>query len=377
MDSSGAEPGHRNAPSSRGGIVLVSLYSWTCVTIGVAAARFIIGRLHRVKFGFDDATVVAGSTIYIGATVCWHLAVNNGLGKHSYETESITDYFKFSYTAQLLQIAVMGLAKLSSGFLVGRVVPQTRQKNIVLFGTVGFWALFSLPAFAFQCSFPAPWVYDNSRCSHGGLLYTVIALNIISDLVLSAWIFPVLHGLQMNTVRRGTLAVLFGSRALVPVASIAQIWAAAKAMKSQDPTWDGFELAIMYQIVTSLSLIVASLPRIKRFLSSAGTGISNARVHDGELATSIPLKFRGGSQSGGETLKLTPSNSGKFTATVVSGKSNKKEKGRAHQEWHKFVSMGSTQDEHTSTSSLFENPRGVMLQQEVTVQVENSDRGEV
>jgi hypothetical protein len=55
------EPGPRIAPSVRGGAILVSLYSWTCVTIGVAIARFIIGRIHRVAFGLDDVTILCAS----------------------------------------------------------------------------------------------------------------------------------------------------------------------------------------------------------------------------------------------------------------------------------------------------------------------------
>ena len=55
------EPGPRNAPSVRVGAILVSLYSWTCVTIGVAIARFIIGRIHRVAFGLDDVTILCAS----------------------------------------------------------------------------------------------------------------------------------------------------------------------------------------------------------------------------------------------------------------------------------------------------------------------------
>lgn len=61
MDLRSLGAGHRNAQSVRGGVVLVSLYSWTCITVGVAIARFIIGCIHKVNFGLDDGMALCGS----------------------------------------------------------------------------------------------------------------------------------------------------------------------------------------------------------------------------------------------------------------------------------------------------------------------------
>jgi hypothetical protein len=120
--------------------------------------------------------------------------------------------------------------------------------------------------------------------------------------------------------------------------------------------------------VTSLSLIAASLPRIKRFLNTAGGDSLRPRITEAEIALST--RAMGGSASGTESLKLVPSTTARTTTTVMSGGSKKpKDKAKIQYEWEKFMSMGTTQDEHTSTSSLFEH-QGVMMQQEVTVQVE-------
>lgn len=70
MDPFGSDPGPRNAPSARGGILLVSLYSWTCITIGVAVARFVVAYIHKVEFAFDDFMVLA-------ATVSGRSAMND------------------------------------------------------------------------------------------------------------------------------------------------------------------------------------------------------------------------------------------------------------------------------------------------------------
>jgi len=96
------------------------------------------------------------------------------------------------------------------------------------------------------------------------------------------------------------------------------------------------------------------------------------RIRDAEMAPSIRGIKIGKSRI---PLKLVPSGSGKFTTTVESKGSSSKTVKEKHKEpdWQKFVSMGSHSDEHTSTSSLFEQ-QGVMRHQEVTVQVERKTR---
>jgi hypothetical protein len=54
----------------------------------------------------------------------------------------------------------------------------------------------------------------------------------------------------------------------------------------------------------------------------------------------------------------------------MSGSSKATDKTKVTSDWQKFVSMGSKQDDQNSTSSLFEH-YGVLLQQEVTVKVED------
>lgn len=99
MATTSLEPGPRNASTVRSGVVLVSLYSWACITVFAAVARFIIGSTHRVDYGLDDVLVLVGlvsrpifflerltdtmaQIIYLGATVATHFMVNGGLGKH-------------------------------------------------------------------------------------------------------------------------------------------------------------------------------------------------------------------------------------------------------------------------------------------------------
>ncbi|PSN70882.1 hypothetical protein BS50DRAFT_269101 [Corynespora cassiicola Philippines] len=376
MVIAGPEEGPRYAPSGRGGAVLVSLYTWTCITLGVACARFIIGRIHKVNFGPDDGMVLTGSILYLAATVSWQYAVDAGLGKHISEVSpSDADiYFKTKYAGQLLAVVVMTLGKLSSAFLIGRVAPQSLLNKVVLFGSVVSWSVYSLFAVAFQCGTSQPWVMNEQKCHGGSLMVSVIVFDMVSDILLAVWILPVLRPLHMDRRRRRTVAILFGARIIVPFVGGVQVWAAIKAAQTEDPTWDGFALAILTKTVSSLSLIIASLPRIKRFLGAGGSGMLYPQIDDTEIVLSAMGPSKGGSH-GDEPLKLVPSSSGQFTTTVESGsgKGKQKEKSKTQQDWQKFVSIGSKRDEHTSTSSLFDNADGVVRQQEVTVEIGRSE----
>ena len=119
--------------------------------------------------------------------------------------------------------------------------------------------------------------------------------------------------------------------------------------------------------VSSLSLIVASVPRIKRFLGASGSGMLYPDIQETEL--SVSRKSSGGRIE----PKLVPSGTGNFTVTVSSrGTREKKNKLCGHLDWH-TPSMGTSADEHASTSSLFgaDEREGVIMQQDVIVSVED------
>ncbi|KAF2731538.1 hypothetical protein EJ04DRAFT_579083 [Polyplosphaeria fusca] len=372
MASPDAQPGGgpRIAPSPEGGIVLVNLYAWTVVTLMVAAARWIIGKIHNVKFGFDDVMIFGGTIVYTASAVPWHFAVTSGgLGKNfsDLDTNRAAVYFKSAWAAQLLQLAAMSFAKFSSAFLASRVASQSCRENTVLFGMVAFWAVSSQLLCGLQCGFLEPWS-GTPKCSHGGPVFAVIALNMVSDALLAWWIVPIIRPLKIDRAKRRTVVVLFSSRAIIPFICIAQLWAVAKAVRGNNPTRDGFPIAILHQTITGLSLIVASLPRIKRWIGTAGSGMLDCRITEHELALSTD--DAADSHHSGGSLKLVPLDSTRFTTTVRSNGGKKKSRPK-QTDWDRLVSMGSGQDDHTSTSSLFDRQ---VVMKEITVHVEDNDR---
>ena len=116
-----------------------------------------------------------------------------------------------------------------------------------------------------------------------------------------------------------------------------------------------------------------NVPRIKQFLGAGGSGILYPRIQASELSTARRTVSRQASRD--NALKLVPSGSGRFTVTVTSKGLKEKRKGRVPPDWQGLVTQGSKEDEHTSTSSLFDRSDrdGVRLEREFQVVVEDSN----
>ncbi|OAL02850.1 hypothetical protein IQ06DRAFT_345836 [Phaeosphaeriaceae sp. SRC1lsM3a] len=370
------EDGIRYAKSTAGGFVVVSLYSWMVITLGVTLARFIRGVVvHNTKFGSDDAAALTGTIVYVGAVVGWQYTIDAGLRGSSADIDPKHGvlFSKALLATQLLEVATISFAKLSSACLMERVAPQSRRSRTILFAMVAAWSVFALFVISFRCGIPPGPSPQTLRCGSSGPLIASIVLNAITDVVLAAWLFPTLLSLSLDKEKRLTAMVLFGSRVIVSVIAGGQIWAVTSAFPSEDLAGTMINYAVLSHAVTSLSLITASLPRVKRILGVGGSGILYPEIQASELTTTRKSGSR--HTLSDNVLKLVPSGSGKFTTTVTSKGSSDKRKGRAVSEDRRVVTHSSKQDEHTSTSSLIDRDEyeGVMLEREVHVVVEDRD----
>lgn len=124
--------------------------------------------------------------------------------------------------------------------------------------------------------------------------------------------------------------------------------------------------------VTSLSIVAANVPRLKQILAAGNGGLSYPQIQETELTRTDNSQTPG---TGGLELRLVPSGSGKVTVTVTSGgkKERRPPERRPPPDWQAMMTIGSKEDEHTSTSSLFDETdrEGVMLEREFRMVVEN------
>jgi hypothetical protein len=117
------------------------------------------------------------------------------------------------YIASLMGIVAMASAKASVVLLSDRVVPGTPRQRYSILAIIFLWTVFAIFATAFQCVTPQTWVYVPSECStRGGLVYSTIIGNILSDALVATYILPTLWKLLMNMEKRIKVIFLFGSR---------------------------------------------------------------------------------------------------------------------------------------------------------------------
>ncbi|CAE7027483.1 hypothetical protein P3342_005989 [Pyrenophora teres f. teres] len=366
--------GPRNAATTRSGFALVSTYTWACIVLLALVARFGQGYSHKVGFGRDDAAIVAGTIVYLGTTVCYQYAISGGLGKKEDDVtaDDIAMFYQAMYAAALLGIVAMTLSKISSAFLIERVATQTRWPRMVLYGMIIAYAVFALFSVSFQCGLPK-WTTDSLECRQAPIIIAAISFNMITDIALAFWLVPTLWKLSLDKEKVMSAGMLFGVRATVALASVGQIWAVVQVTTRHDPAHNAVDLVVFTQAVSGLSLIVASVPRIKRILGVSGSGILYPDIQQ----TEISLSHRSGNHASPPARNnsdpvLVPRDLGNFTVTI-SSKGCPKKKPREHPDWQ-AITMGTLPDEHTSTSSLFEHDdqEGVMMHHEVKVSVEGN-----
>ncbi|KAF2731045.1 hypothetical protein EJ04DRAFT_21873 [Polyplosphaeria fusca] len=237
------EPLHRITKNDRGPILVIVAYSWIVVTTIVAIIRFTLAYNQRLRFKIDDATFLLGVVLAISSSVCVHIATNGGLGKHmNLVNESGLDkMYKALYSAELIGVAAMTAAKASVVFLSDRVAPRSPRPYYLMLVLVGVWSVFSTFAIAFQCGLPSPWVTAPPICpSAAALSYPIVILNLLTDFLLATWILPTLWKLLMETDKRVTVMVLFGSRLIVCCFEIVQLTSLGRHFRDDDITYEYF-----------------------------------------------------------------------------------------------------------------------------------------
>jgi hypothetical protein len=116
---------------------------------------------------------------------------------------------------ELLAAAAISCAKGSAAAVVHQIVGivHRRLRHSVLVATV-VYAIFAMLAAAFQCSGNAPeyWLYTPRACGNGALAYTVVILNMITDLWLAMAALPIVWRVQTTVPKRLRVMALLGAR---------------------------------------------------------------------------------------------------------------------------------------------------------------------
>lgn len=246
--------------------VVVTNYTTMSVATVVILARFGLSKYWRRSYGLDDLLLFIALVAGVCESITLEHAVRRGLGTYIRPGNSakLNRLSELIYGADLLTLLAMLLAKLSIVRTVYRFASAAqlaKSKMMILQICVILWAVFSIPAIAFQCSMPMPWLYLPERCAGSGALwYPVLAFSVLTDAWLAFCTWPIISGLSLTQKQRQIVLALFGSRTLVCVMTIIQLALLAPALHSNNQPRSMPTPTILKSFVQNASLITTALP---------------------------------------------------------------------------------------------------------------------
>jgi hypothetical protein len=132
--------------------------------------------------------------------------------------ESIhSNHEQLRYAMELFATAAFSCAKGSAAVFIHQIVGivHRRLQHSLLIITVAY-VVFAMFAAAFQCSGGAPqyWLYTSRACGDGALAYTIVVLNLITDLWIAVAALPIIWRVQTTLPKRLRVMFLLGARIL-------------------------------------------------------------------------------------------------------------------------------------------------------------------
>lgn len=218
---------------------------------------------------------------------------------------------------------------------ITRLTPNVTMTRacLVVQGAIIAWGIGTVVGLGVQCPSPTPWnTTDLATCStarQGPLLYSVAIIDLVTDLIITAFPIIMMWNVQIPRGQRLTVMAVFIIRSLyvtsfpaqtsnlnylltthsVPLAELPRLVYISRYLASTDPTFSSVNLSIWTQVVTNLSLATACIPCLKPFLTALGSGVLDTRLPTG-FESRVEYTLNSGSGSGGRTNNGTNNTSG-------------------------------------------------------------------
>ncbi|KAF9895272.1 hypothetical protein FE257_000175 [Aspergillus nanangensis] len=267
-----------------------ALITLVSVAFLITAIVFVAAKIGSVLY-FKQRRTTVNTPIWIALVlsilqvVLMQKAVDHGLGRHI-ETLKATDVHtasKYIYAAQLIQVLVLSLSKLSTTLLVWKLTPikGLRRACAITIGLIVAWTLLGLFGLAFQCQLPEPWLYTPDRCAgQGAIWYPVAVLNILTEGIVIAIPFFMMRNVQMASKKRVKILSSFSARACVAGLAIAHLALLPSFLKSTDPTWDFIFVAVCGQAMMCVTVTIACMPTLYHIFAGLNSGLITTRLPD-------------------------------------------------------------------------------------------------
>ncbi|KAM5381190.1 hypothetical protein ACJZ2D_003106 [Fusarium nematophilum] len=264
-------PREHETPFNKAPVVRAIAALLMVITILSALTR-IVTRLATVRsLKVDDILVAAATVVSIAQSIAVISQGFNGLGKlHGHTTYQVSAILKAQYASDALFLIALLLAKLSATRTIWGMVPWKRRYVILLTeGLIALWASSSVVASLFQCSLPNPWDYIEGQCFNRLAFWIYVgALNMVTDLAITAIIVEMLIGLKLSGAKKTLVIGVFASRVLIIPPIIYHLYYYKRAVESDNPIFYMWEPVVLLQVIQCLSVMATCLPYLKPLLDS-------------------------------------------------------------------------------------------------------------
>ncbi|RTE85051.1 hypothetical protein BHE90_000466 [Fusarium euwallaceae] len=258
---------------------LVQVLTMMFLVIAILSCFVRMGtKIHMIKaLRVDDILTIVATVLSVVQSAVVFVACDHGLGKHfdTLSTDDVEIFFKTQYAINAMLITSLLCCKLS-GTMSLRIMGQKSQRWIFITceAVVGLWGITALIVSFFQCSLPAPWLYDDDeKCINRTVFWTYYSIaNIITDLAIVVVMCENVMKIRTSLSKKILVMSVFGSRILVTPAIAVQIYYTNKAIASTDFSFSIWQAAIAIQLVQCLAILTVCVPNFKPFLDSLESG---------------------------------------------------------------------------------------------------------
>ncbi|GJC84899.1 satratoxin biosynthesis SC1 cluster protein 4 [Colletotrichum liriopes] len=261
-----------------------TMYNTISITMGTLSGVFVIIRLvHKVlatlgDLGMDDwfILITLGAGIP-GTVINTHGFATNGLGKDIWTVpfDKITNFGYWFFVMEPMYFGQVTLLKMSLLFFYMRIFSHNSSIKKLIWGTIGFNAVFGTTFIfvaVFQCT-PISFYWTKWDLEHKGTCLDINAIawaNAGISIVLDFWMLALplsqIKSLNLHWKKKIGVAMMFFVGTFVTVVSILRLQSLVQFAKSQNPTWDQFDVATWSTVEINVGIICACMPSIRVIL---------------------------------------------------------------------------------------------------------------
>ncbi|KAI4219043.1 MAG: hypothetical protein L6R36_008598 [Xanthoria steineri] len=238
--------------------------------------RFVARHLTRAPLGADDWTILFGLVCAIGHETAQAVCISYGLGRHTVVVKKPLPYARAINASIIFYLVSLGATKISILLLYRRIFPN-REFHAVIWGMGVFVVAFTIASvlsMIFACKpISGAWnPFIKAKCINTeASILAVACMTIVSNFVILGLPLPIVWKLQLPTIRKFQLTLVFSLGTFASVISIYRATVISHVDKS-DLSYNSTNRAIWSGVECCSAIVCANLATLRPVLHYLFTG---------------------------------------------------------------------------------------------------------